>query len=140
MNDLENFQGKSTLFRTDELLRYILKIQVTMIMSDLKMGERRQSNLMLLFEKAVQYEKNSYMVLSNFINFIEKLKPKSSDTSEAKLVGEDANVIKLMSIHKSKGLEFPIVTLANSDKKFNFRENNSKINFTSGFGLRSGCI
>lgn len=128
MNDLENFRGKSTLFRTDELLWYILKnTGYYDYVGLLEMGERRQSNLMLLFEKAVQYEKNSYKGLFNFINFIEKLKLKSSDTSEAKLVGEDANVIRLMSIHKSKGLEFPIVILANSDKKFNFRENNSKL-------------
>lgn len=69
------------------------------------MGEQRKTNLMLLFERAKNYEKNSYKGLFNFVNYIQKISLKS-DISEAKLISEDANVVKIMSIHKSKGLNF----------------------------------
>jgi len=90
------------------------------------MGDQRKTNLMLLFEKAKNYEKNSYKGLFNFVNYIQKISLKS-DISEAKLISEVANVVKIMSIHKSKGLEFPIVFLANTNKKFNFRADDSNL-------------
>lgn len=90
------------------------------------MGEQRKTNLMLLFEKAKNYEKNSYKGLFNFVNYIQKISLKS-DVSEAKLISEDANIVRIMSIHKSKGLEFPIVFLANTNKKFNFRADDSNL-------------
>ena len=71
-------------------------------------GNLRQANLKMLFEKAKQFEKASFKGLFNFINFINKVKTSSGDLSSAKIIGENDNVIRIMSIHKSKGLEFPI--------------------------------
>ena len=82
-------------------------------------GNLRQANLKMLFERAKKYETASFKGLYNFINFIEKLKINSGDLSSAKIIGENDDVIRIMSIHKSKGLEFPIVFLVNSNKKFN---------------------
>lgn len=82
-------------------------------------GILRQANLKVLFERAKKYETASFKGLYNFINFIEKLKTNSGDLSSAKLIGENDNVVRIMSIHKSKGLEFPIVFLVNSNKQFN---------------------
>ena len=82
-------------------------------------GNLRQANLKMLFERAKKYETVSFKGLYNFINFIEKLKINSGDLSSAKIIGENDDVIRIMSIHKSKGLEFPIVFLANSNKQFN---------------------
>lgn len=70
----------------------------------------------MLFEKAKQFEKASFKGLFNFINFINKVKTSSGDLSSAKIIGENDNVIRIMSIHKSKGLEFPIVFLASTGK------------------------
>ncbi|MBR0351386.1 MAG: helicase-exonuclease AddAB subunit AddA [Clostridia bacterium] len=84
-------------------------------------GNIRQANLKYLFEKAKQFEQASFKGLYNFINFIDKLKVGSNDLGSAKLIGENDDVIRIMSIHKSKGLEFPVVFLANVNKQFNLQ-------------------
>lgn len=81
----------------------------------------------MLFEKARQYETASFKGLFNFVNFIDKLKVSNSDTDSAKLIGENENVIRIMSIHKSKGLEFPVVFLCGTGKKFNLQDLNDNI-------------
>lgn len=90
-------------------------------------GEIRKANLKMLFEKARQYETASFKGLFNFVNFIDKLKVSNSDTDSAKLIGENENVIRIMSIHKSKGLEFPVVFLCGTGKKFNLQDLNDNI-------------
>lgn len=90
-------------------------------------GNLRQANLKLLFEKAKQYEKASFKGLFNFINFIDKVKTSSGDMGAAKLIGENDNVIRIMSIHKSKGLEFPVVFLCGTGKKFNMQDLNKPV-------------
>jgi len=85
-------------------------------------GLLRQANLKMLFERAKEYEKTSFKGLFNFIRFIEKLKTGSSDLGAAKIIGENEDVVRIMSIHKSKGLEFPIVFLCNSSKKMNIED------------------
>lgn len=82
-------------------------------------GNLRQANLKMLFERAKKYETASFKGLYNFINFIDKLKVNSGDLGSAKIIGENDDVIRIMSIHKSKGLEFPVVFLVNSNKQFN---------------------
>ena len=73
----------------------------------------------MLFVRAKQCESISFKGLFNFINYIEKVKTSSKDMDSAKIIGENDDVIRIMSIHKSKGLEFPIVFLVNSNKQFN---------------------
>ena len=98
-------------------------------------GNLRQANLKMLFEKAKEYEKASFKGLFNFINFIDKVKTSSGDLSSAKIIGENDNVIRIMSIHKSKGLEFPVVFLSSTGKKFNMRDLNSPILVHQDIGL-----
>ena len=107
------------------------------LMSD---GILRQANLKLLFEKAKEYEKVSFKGLYNFINFIEKVRNSSGDLSSAKLIGENENVVRIMSIHKSKGLEFPLVFLCNSNKKFNTQDLNSQILLHQDLGFGANYI
>ena len=90
-------------------------------------GELRQANLKMLFEKAKQYETASFKGLYHFIHFIDRLKLSSGDLSSAKIVGENDNVIRIMSIHKSKGLEFPVVFLCGTGKQFNKQDLNESI-------------
>jgi ATP-dependent helicase/nuclease subunit A len=85
-------------------------------------GEKKQANLRVLFERALQFENTSYKGLFNFISFIDKLKTNKGDMGSAKILGENDNVVRLMSIHKSKGLEFPVVFLCGCGKKFNFQD------------------
>ena len=90
-------------------------------------GELRQANLKMLFEIAKQCESTSFKGLYNFINYIEKIKTSSKDMDSAKIIGENDNVVRIMSIHKSKGLEFPVVFLSGTGKQFNMQDLNDKI-------------
>ena len=85
-------------------------------------GVLRQANLKMLFQKAKEYESSNFKGLYNFINFIDKIKTSSGDMGSAKLIGENDDVVRIMSIHKSKGLEFPVVFLSSTGKQFNFND------------------
>jgi len=98
-------------------------------------GELRQANLKMLFERAKQYETANFKGLYNFINFIEKLRLSSGDLGAAKIIGENDNVIRIMSIHKSKGLEFPVVFLSSTGKQFNLMDLNDNILLHQDMGI-----
>ncbi|MGK0468141.1 helicase-exonuclease AddAB subunit AddA [Clostridium sp.] len=98
-------------------------------------GVQRQANLRVLFQRARQYEETSYKGLFNFINFINKLKVSSGDMGSAKTLGENENVVRIMSIHKSKGLEFPVVFLSGAGKNFNLMDINKSILFHQELGF-----
>lgn len=101
----------------------------------MSLGEQRQANLRILFERARQYEETSYKGLFNFVNFVDKLKDSRNDMGSAKILGENDNVVRIMSIHKSKGLEFPVVILAGCGKKFNLQDMNKSILLHHGLGF-----
>lgn len=98
-------------------------------------GELRQANLKILFERAKDYEKTSFKGIFYFIKFIEKIKNGNSDMSSAKIIGENENVVRIMSIHKSKGLEFPIVFLSSTSKKINMKDASSDLLLHQEIGL-----
>lgn len=98
-------------------------------------GELRQANLKMLFERAKSYEKASFKGLYHFIHFIERLQLSSGDMGVAKIIGENENVIRIMSIHKSKGLEFPVVILAQTGKQFNLMDLNESILLHQDLGI-----
>ena len=98
-------------------------------------GDLRQANLKMLFERAKQYETASFKGLYNFIQFIEKLHIGSNDLGAAKLIGENDDVIRIMSIHKSKGLEFPVVFLSATGKQFNLMDLNQNILLHQELGI-----
>lgn len=100
-----------------------------------KGGMQRQANLRLLFQKAKIYSETSYKGLFNFINFINKIKVSSGDMGSAKILGENEDVVRIMSIHKSKGLEFPIVFAAGCGKNFNLMDMNKTILFHNELGF-----
>lgn len=97
-------------------------------------GEVRRANLAMLVEKASSYEKTSYTGLFHFIRYIENLKKYDTDFGEASLAGEE-NTVRVMSIHKSKGLEFPVVFLAGMGKKFNKQDAYGKILIDPDLGI-----
>ena len=98
-------------------------------------GNLRQANLKMLFQKAKQYESSNFKGLYNFINFLDKLKLSSGDMGAAKLIGENDNVIRIMSIHKSKGLEFPIVFLSSTGKQVNLMDLNQNVLLHQEMGI-----
>ena len=90
-------------------------------------GEQRAANLEMLVEKAIAFESTSYKGLFHFVRYIEQLYKYEVDYGEANIVDETADVVRLMSIHKSKGLEFPIVFVAGMDKGFNLQDARSSV-------------
>lgn len=98
-------------------------------------GRLRQANLRMLFERAKQYETASFKGLYHFIHFIEKLRLSSGDMGAAKIIGENDNVVRIMSIHKSKGLEFPVVFLSSTGKQFNLMDLNQNILLHQDLGM-----
>ncbi len=85
-------------------------------------GQQRQANLRMLYDRAVQYERTAMKGLFKFLRFLEKLEERGGDFETAHTLGEKENVVRIMSIHKSKGLEFPVVFVAGIAKKFNFKD------------------
>lgn len=103
-------------------------------------GETRRANLDMLVEKAAEYEKTSYKGLFHFIRYIENLKKYNSDFGEASTLGEEDNTVRIMSIHKSKGLEFPIVFLAGMGKKFNRQDVYGKVLIDPELGVAADYL
>jgi ATP-dependent helicase/nuclease subunit A len=100
-------------------------------------GEQRKANLDMLAEKAMAYESTSYRGLFNFVRYIEQLQKYEVDYGEANILGEGEDTVRMMSIHKSKGLEFPIVFVAGMNKTFNQQDTRSRLALHPDYGI--GC-
>ncbi len=98
-------------------------------------GETRRANLDMLLEKAAAYERTSYKGLFQFIRYIDLLKKYDTDFGEAAAPGKYDGMVRIMSIHKSKGLEFPVVFLAGMGKKFNRQDVRSKLIIDADLGI-----
>ena len=85
-------------------------------------GTKRRANVEMLLVKASDFEKTSYFGLFHFLRYMEQLEKYDEDYGEADTLDENADVVRIMSIHKSKGLEFPVVILAGMTKKFNLQD------------------
>lgn len=103
-------------------------------------GEQRVANIQMLVEKAIEFEKTSYRGLFNFIRYIENLRKYDVDFGEVNLAGEQEDTVRIMSIHKSKGLEFPIVFVSGMGKKFNLTDINARIVLHPDYGIGTDCI
>ncbi|MEW9701592.1 helicase-exonuclease AddAB subunit AddA [Paenibacillus sp. SI8] len=101
-------------------------------------GLQRQANLRALYDRARQYESTSLRGLFRFLRFIERMKESGGDLGTARALGEQEDVVRIMSIHKSKGLEFPVVFVAGMAKMFNQRDLNDAflLHKELGFGPR----
>lgn len=98
-------------------------------------GDKRRANIDMLVQRAIRFEATSYRGLFHFIRYVEKLDKYDIDFGEAKIVSENDNTVKIMSIHKSKGLEFPIVFAAGMGKTFNNQDSKSKLLIHPDLGL-----
>jgi len=98
-------------------------------------GSQRQANLRALYNRVQQYEATAYRGLFRFMRFIERIRDNSGDMGAARALSENENVVRIMSIHKSKGLEFPVVIVAGLGKKFNLRDLNKSVLMHRNLGL-----
>ncbi|MBC2296489.1 helicase-exonuclease AddAB subunit AddA [Listeria welshimeri] len=100
-------------------------------------GKQRQANLRALYDRANQYEKTAFRGLFRFVRFVERLEVRGDDLGTAKTLGEKEDVVRMMTIHASKGLEFPVVIISGLSKKFNMRDIYSKTLLDKDYGFAS---
>lgn len=98
-------------------------------------GAQRRANLDMLIEKARAYEATSYKGLFHFVRYIEQLQKYDVDYGEASIEDEYADTVRVMTIHKSKGLEFPVVITAGMGKRFNMQDARSAVALHAGMGV-----
>ena len=133
---LQNFRQRIPYTPIHRLLQEILdETGYRNYVAALPAGEQHRANLDMLMEKAVAYEQTSYHGLFHFIRYIDRLMKYDVDYGEAEIVSEQENAVRLMSIHKSKGLEFPVVFVCGMGKQFNEQDLNSNMIFHPEFGI-----
>lgn len=98
-------------------------------------GKQRQANLRALHDRALSYEKSSFRGLFRFLRFIDRMHSRGDDLGIAKSISEADDVVTLLTIHKSKGLEYPIVFVAGMSKNFNTKDLGARYIFDQDFGL-----
>ena len=103
-------------------------------------GELRFANLQMLIVKAEEFESIGYRGLSDFVRYIDNLKKYNADYGSAQLPGEEAAAVRIMTVHKSKGLEFPIVFLAGLSKRFNQRDLSRGILYDEKLGIAADAV
>ena len=136
ISDLEKWRNKTIYTPIDEFIWYLyMDTAYYGYVGAMPNGTLRQANLKILFQRAKQYESTSFKGLFNFITFINKLRKSSGDMGSAKILGENEDVVRIMSIHKSKGLEFPIVFTCGMGKQFNLMDLSNSILFHEELGF-----
>lgn len=137
LEKLEIYRKISATSSCTSLISYIYDdTGYTSIVQAMQNGELRLANLRALLEYAKKYEGNVCRGLSGFIDFIDRLQVKKTDLSPASTVSETSNVVRIMSIHRSKGLEFPICILAGCSRRFNKEKGSVLIHPELGLGIK----
>ena len=140
-NKLERYRRLSRSLRLHSLLTLIYEeTDYYNYVRALPLGEKRQANLDQLLEDAKQFEKGSYSGLFHFIRYIEKVKKQEQDQGEATVFSEKDDLLRIMSIHHSKGLQFKVVFLSQLHKTFNKMDSKSKMLMDSELGLAADYL
>ncbi len=103
-------------------------------------GSKRRANVEMLFTKASDFEKTSYHGLFHFVRYIEQLEKYDVDFGEAALLDENADVVRIMSIHKSKGLEFPVTFVSGLSKRFNMQDTSQSMIVDMDMGIGTDYV
>lgn len=120
---LETLRDKSTYMPLDAFLWHSMQLSdFFYYVSAMPGGVSRQANLRLLVDRASALKSSRIVTLAHFIEFVDNMSIGSGDYGVASVLGEADNVVRLMSIHKSKGLEFPVVMISGLGRKFNFMD------------------
>lgn len=136
IDSISKLRRLSATLTADELIRRIYDEtgypSIVQVMPD---ARRRRANLRLLLNYAAKYESAGYKGLPGLIHFIDRLEQRRGDLATASDLSESANVVRIMSIHKSKGLEFPVCIIGNCSKKFNDQSRRGDMLLQSGLGV-----
>ncbi len=133
---LNGFRDKALDTTIHEMISIVLKeTGYGLYVSALPQGHAAVANLNKLIDEAISFESTSYKGLSRFVNYIQGLRTYDEDLGLAKTVGENDNAVRIMTIHKSKGLEFPVVFLCGCGKKLMSDRDNFAYDSELGFAL-----
>lgn len=137
LDEINRYRNLASTWPSYKLIQHIYdKTGYTALVQAMDGGQLRLNNLRLLLEYARSYEASGYKGLAGFVRFIEKLERQKVDMPAASAISVNANVVKVMSIHRSKGLEFPICFLANCARKFNKDSGDILLNPDLGVGIK----
>ena len=120
-----------TILREHDYLQYVTAMPA---------GSKRRANVEMLLTKASDFEKTSYFGLFHFVRYIEQLEKYDVDFGEAGSLDEHADVVRIMSIHKSKGLEFPVTFVSGLAKRFNMQDVNQAFLMDMDYGLGTDYV
>ncbi len=138
---LEELRAESVVCSMTELVDQILtRFHYMEYVSALPAGQQRKANVEMFVQKTVDFEKTSFHGLFRFLRYMEQLKRYEVDFGEASTLTETADVVRIMTIHKSKGLEFPVCFVAGLDKKYNLRDTTDAILLDADWGVAANRV
>lgn len=138
---LGEYRDKTVYMPIHELMRDIaIETGYLHYVTALPGGEQRKANVETLLERASAFERTSYYGLFHFIRYMEQLEKYDVDYGEANILDENADVVRIMSIHKSKGLEFPICFVSGLAKRFNMMDTNGKMIADMDMGIGADYV
>ena len=136
LKKIESLRRLSLTLSAGELVRRVCEeTGFDAIVGAMPDGERRRLNVGLLCDYAEKYEAAGNLGLSGFIRFIDKVARTSGDLATAARPSENADIVRIMTVHQSKGLEFPICIFADMQHAFNERDNTESVLISSSAGL-----
>lgn len=136
VSKINEWADESKLIRVDELCRVLItETRFYAYVGALRGGAQRQANLRALIDKATQFSTEYSGDLPSFLNYINSMRAKGIEIPQVSLVGEDDNVVRIMTIHKSKGLEYPVVIIAGMGRSLVRGEKVSDMNFHKDIGI-----
>lgn len=134
------YRKKAEYTAVNELLTEIIDGDYGKIIKAMPGGGKRYANLNMLLKKASEYGKTSYKGIFHFNRYIEAIRKYDIDYGEANISDENDNTVRIMSIHKSKGLEFPVCFLCGMSKGFNMMDTNDAVLTDSAYGIATDII
>lgn len=138
---LNRFRQKMTYVTVADMIQDIYDCtHIDHIFMAMKNGVQRKANLDMLWERAREFDQTSYRGLYQFVRYISGIKKREEDLGEANLLGDRDNVVRIMTIHKSKGLEFPVCIMAGMGRGMTGNDNGSFLMVNPSFGIASRVI
>ena len=141
LEKLDRFREYASHHSIHELITLILEeTGYLYYASALTDGAVRRANVEMLLERAIDFESTSYSGIFQFNRYLEQLKKYEIDYGEADVISQQDNVVRVMSVHQSKGLEYPIVILADSSHQYNMKDSQKDIPHHPSYGIRADYI
>ncbi|MBQ6995185.1 MAG: helicase-exonuclease AddAB subunit AddA [Lachnospiraceae bacterium] len=141
LEEIKKYRARVTYTPIKELIQQLIReTGYSAYIGAMPGGEQRHANMELLLERAGAFEKTSFYGLFHFIRYLETMQEKEVDFGEANILDENADVVRVMTIHKSKGLEFPICFVCGLAKQFNLMDTRQAILMDVELGIGVDCI